>query len=54
MLPTSEVMAKVSPLSPILNSCELRRLTKSPSHQVTKPLLSLVLRTEDVWQRYNQ
>ena len=39
----SEVMAKVSPA---LSYQELFRVTGS--------LLSLVLRTEDVWQRYNQ
>ena len=43
MPPTSEVMAQVS----LAHSYpELFR--------VTGPLLSLVLRTEDVWQRYNQ
>ena len=43
MQPTAEVMAQV----PLARSyLELFR--------VTGPLLSLVLRTEDVWQRYNQ
>ena len=43
MPPTSKVMAQVSLSHSYL---ELFR--------VTGPLLSLVLRTEDVWQRYNQ
>jgi len=43
MPPTSGVMAKGFPA---LSYPELLR--------VTGPLLSLVLRTEDVWQRYNQ
>ncbi len=43
MQPTAEVMAQV----PLARSyLELFR--------VTGPLLSLVLRAEDVWQRYNQ
>ena len=43
MSPTSEFMAEVS-------------LTHSYPElfRVTGPLLSLVLRAEDVWQRYNQ
>ena len=43
MSPTSDVIAQVSLA---LSYPELLR--------VAGPLLSLVLRTEDVWQRYNQ
>ena len=43
MPPTAEVTAEVSPAR---SYPELFR--------VTGPLLSLVFRTEDVWQRYNQ
>ena len=44
MPPTAEVMAEVSPGS----------LLSGTLASYTGPLLSLVVRTEDVWQRYNQ